>query len=350
MRALWSRVACGRPVLPTVRCGARRRARSARGAEARLDPVRRPRGVHRVLGRRGSRGRPGRSERLPRGRPGADRGLRRSGGEVHRGRGDGRVRGSGSAQRRRGASRARGPAGARGGRGVARAGLCARGACGGEHGRGDRQREQARCRRGARDRGRGEHGVPAAVRCARRQPGRRRRDPAGDAKRNRLRGASSVGREGQGEPGRDVARDARDLGAGRTARAAGPVRRADARARPDPLRVASGDARLEAAPDHRRRDDRHREVAALPRDRGGGRRRWRPPGPRALPAVRGADRLPRCDADRATGVRDLRLGPTGGRTRQARRGRRPARPALRRARTRRATSGCSSGSGPASRV
>ena len=131
--------------------------------------------------------------------------------------------------------------------------------------------------------------------------------------------------KGQSEPDRDVARDGRDLGAGRTAGDARPVRRPDARARPDPLGVAPGDGRLEAAPGHRGRVGRHREVEAVPRDRRGGRRRWRALAPGSVSAVRGADRVPRSDPDRATGVRDLRLGPTAGRRRQARRGRRAAR-------------------------
>ncbi len=286
---------------------------------------------------------------VPRRRPRADRGLRRSRGEVHRGRCDGGVRGAGGAQRRRRASRARGSPGARGGRGVARAGLLARGACGGEHGRGDREREPTGRRRSARDRGRGEHGVTAAVGRTRRRPGRRAPRHVGRRGTQSRTRSFLRRREGQGRTDRDLARDERDLGAGRTAGDARPVRRPDARGRPDPLGVAPGDGRLEAAPGHRRRVAGHREVAAvreIAAEVGAGGGRF---APGTVSAVRGADRVPRRDPARAAGLRDLRLGLTAGRPRQARRGRRARSFRPRRARTRRATSGCCSGSERASR-
>ena len=159
-----------------------------------------------------------------------------------------------------------------------------------------------------------------------------------------------VGREGEGEPGRDVARDARDLGAGRTARDARPVRRPDARARPDPLGVAPGDARLEAAPDHRRRVDRHREVAARAAR---SPRRSKPmegacsavdacrtrSGPATTPRRRSSDRRSGSSTrtpGRSHATSSTRASPGSCRPR--------------RARTPRATSGCCSGSAPASQV
>ena len=345
LRALWSGARAGCALLLAMRGPARGRVGPPRGAEARLDPVRRPRGVHRVVGQRGPGGRPRRPERVPRGRPGADRVVRRERREVHRGRGDGGLRCSGRARRRRRAGRAGRASRARCGGGPR---LGARGPGGGEHGRGDRPRRGGGGR-SHRDRGRREHGGPAAGRRPRRPARGRGRDPARDQERDRLRAASGIGREGEGEPRRDVARSACDRGARGTAGDARPVRRPGPRAGPDPLGVAPGHARLEAAPGHRRRADRHREVTALARDRRGGRRRWRSPAS-VVAACRTRSGRATTPRPRSSDRRSGSSTPT--RRRSYARSSTRASPVSclpRRARTRHATSGCCSGSVPASR-
>ncbi len=260
-------------------CGASVAGPRGGGAQVRLRPVRRRRRLHRARRRRGPRGRPrSQPDLLPRG-PRPDRTARRDDREVRRRCGDGRLRRAARAERRRGASRACGDQHPRGHRGAepTRPEPRPPGARRRLHGRGDRLRRR-RARRRARDGRRGEHGGPAAVRGARRSRRRRRRDLSPHASCVRLSGAGGRRREGQTRSGARVARGAFARGAGGTTDVDDAARRTGPRGAADPNRVGSRRHRGLAAPRHRGRSRRDRQVAT-----GGGDRR-RDRGPRASAA------------------------------------------------------------------
>ena len=354
---------CGRAVVDEEHAGARaaaatrpptrdsapraaRRSRAAvapRGAKARLRPLRRPRGLHRLGGPGGPGGRPRRAGPLPRRCARADRGVRRRPREVHRRRGHGRVRRSGRARRRR---RASGPAGLRVLEAVAelRASGVALGARAAVN-TGEAvvtwvAATPARRLRSAtsstRRRGCSRPHPSAASSSGRRLAAR----PGTRSRTSRCRRSRRRGRRRRSRPGCASAAG----GAGRAARHARPVRRPRARARCRPLGLAASDGRPAAARRDGGRPAGDRQVAALPRARArssrGGVASARP-----VRAVRGADRLPRLGAARPSGVRHLRLRPGAGRAREARRGRRALLPAPR-PRTPPATSRSSSVSAP----
>jgi hypothetical protein len=123
---VWWACLTGRPVLPFLRApavsftyntGADWWAGAGGGAASVLGAVLRRGGVHPAVGSAGSRGSPGAAVAVLHGGADGDRPVRRGGGEVHRGRGDGGVghpRRGGRGRRAGGARRAR--PGGRGGR------------------------------------------------------------------------------------------------------------------------------------------------------------------------------------------------------------------------------------------
>ena len=286
----------GRPVLRLVRPRARHH-RTPRGAQVRLDPVRRHGGVDRVRRRCRSRGRPRAQPAVLRGGPREHRALRRGGREVRgRRRGVG-VRCAARAQRRcrtcgtrvaldpgwdpraeRAAPRHR----------ARRAGRC-------HDGRGDRG--PGRGARGhARDGRRREHRGAAAERSSTRPRDRRRPELSADASRVPFRGDAPRRGEGQARAGRLVAgrRSPRHAGEADVRDAAGRPR---PRAVPDRVGVGPGRRLRAPAPRDGARARGDREVPARARGRRGCPLQGRPRALGPQPPVRGTEPVPRRRGD-----------------------------------------------------
>ena len=298
-------------------CGAalERAGTDRRGAANRVRALRRPRRLDRQGGEARPRGRARLSQPLLRARPRRGGAFRRRGREVHRGRGDGRLRGADDLRRRSGAGRSRSACGSRLGGGGRTPAQDRR-----EHRRGDRR---ARCaaRTGPGDdrrRRRQHRGTPAVCRAHRLRPRRRGHVPQ-HQERHRVPACPAGEREGEGRSDPGVACPRRELGRRRAARDTRADDRARSRGRgPDTDLGARRRRGPRALRDHLRPGG-HREVATCARDLAARRGTRRARRPRALDALRREQPVQRVRAAGQAGRDDLRQRRSGRGADEARR-------------------------------